>query len=60
MFLKWNKHVVSVFVKGFVWGKGRVANRIAVSLRKSQIAYSIDVREGGGNLGDKENVKINL
>lgn len=39
---------------------GRMANRIAVSLRKGQIAYSIDVREGGGNLGDKENVKINL
>lgn len=60
MFLKLNKYVVSVFVKGYLWGKGRMANRIAVSLRKDQIAYSIDVKERGGNLGEKENVKINL
>lgn len=30
------------------------------SLHQDQITYSIDIKEGGGNVGNKEDVKINL
>jgi len=31
-FLKLSKYIVTVF-KGYLWGKGRMANRIAASMR---------------------------